>query len=257
MRRGKTKLFLVLVLLLAIVTLVPIVLVMNRPSVKAIPLPTPNAYDTLADAGNMVVKEAELFDLEDVEKLKEFVQVNSAAFVLIDDATKQQAVVPINYESGEIASEIDSVSAIRQALRLQLAKSKIADVEMDPINSATEYARLLTLANKTDEGGLLLHFQVASAYRRAALQGLYEVAGELDEKMKDEVASIMAINGTRPLDMDAVMQREEALAKSQHGVFMGTIMRWHTGSQAAIEQAKAIDAEIQLLEKSVFMSLID
>jgi hypothetical protein len=253
-RKGKSKLIVMLltVILLAILLAFSFVL-MNRPTIPLVTLPSPNAYDTLYQAGNLVSGLPEDYaDTSDREKLQSFVVRNAAALKLVEQAMDQPYAVPLEYESG-MQSVLDSVGPMRQAMRLLHANARIAELDGDEAREAILYAKLFALSSKSANGGLLIHALVASAYERLALKKVKEISGELAAPPKREVFALLASVNRQPTDVERVLERERVLVQKEHGTLFGSWMIWLTKSksQPAIQRFIQSDAEIVELNQEV------
>ena len=247
MRNGRSKLVVILGIAIALVIACPLVIVLiNRPTVPPVTLPTPNAYDTLSEAGNLISQlPSDYAETEDVAKLQAFVEANAPAVDLLNSAVDQQCVVPINYD-GKMEDVADTTQPIRQAMRLLHASARIAELENNPANAAREYAKIFELSSKSANGGFIVHTLVAAGHERLALNKLQELAVDLTAQQRQEVRELIASVDRQPRNIDEIVQREQILVKKEQGTLSGTWMIWATQglAQPAIQQATAVDAEI-------------
>lgn len=252
MRNGKATLIVILTLLIAIVILVPLYFIAAKGPVPTPPMPAVNAFDTLAEAGSMVVDT----DLMEDATMGEFVAANELVAELVAEAVGQDSMVPIT------EAVLDPIQDIRNALRVQWAKGRLAELEEDYDTAAREYAKLYKLAKKIDKGGLLVHVQVGFAIRRMALQGLKSVIPHLINK-EDEEGLVGELLGTvgddlhRVINIEGIKQREDQLTKRSHGMFLFLITKWQMGDVGAEAYAatEASNSEIKLLAEEVFNML--
>lgn len=254
MQKGRSKLIAMLLAAIVLVILIPLSFVLlNRPTTPLVTLPTPNAYDTLYQAGNMVTGLPEDYaDTSDQDKLESFVATNAAALKLVEQAIDQQHVVPIDYEAG-MQAVLDSTGPVRQAMRLLHANARLAELEGDKAREAILYVKLFTLSSKSANGGLLVHAMAASAYEGLALNRLKEIVGELAAPQKSEVLALLASVKRQPTDIDRVLERERVLVKKEHGTLSGSWMIWLTkrNAQPAIQRFTQGDTEIVELNQEV------
>ena len=247
----KIKLVPILLVLLFLIFLVPTCIVlMNRPTIPVVAVPEVNGFDSIRAVSDRIVSE-DLFT-DEVDSMKEFVEANREVVEELDAVVNQNSIVPIDYQAG-FMGVADQAHALRPAMRLQMSIAEIAKADGDYPQAAVEFAKLYALANKIDVDGALVHFQIASAYRRAALSGLKEIAGSLTQEQKDEVVSILAGNGIAPVDLPAIVAREDTIAKLEHGTLQVLITKLVTprNRSPAIAEAKAVDTEMRLREAEV------
>jgi hypothetical protein len=258
-RERKSKLIigtLLAAILLMILLTLSFVLV-NRARIPLATLPTPNAYDTLYQAGNMVSRLPEDYtDTSDREKLVSFIATNTEPLRLVKEAVDQQYVVPIDYEAG-MQAVLDGIGPIRQAMRLLHTNARIAELEGDTAREAILYAKLFVLSSKSANGGLLVHASAASAYERLALARLHEIVGELTALQKSEVLALLASVNRQLTDIDRILEREHVLVKKEHGTLFGSLMIWQTkeNTQPAIQRIIETDTEIVELNQEVMDQL--
>ena len=247
----KIKLVPILLVLLFLIFLVPTcILLINRPTVPVVTLPEVNGFDSMRDVSSRIVSQ-ELFS-EEVESMRQFVEANQDVVADLDAVVNQESIVPINYQAG-LTGVADQANALRPAMRLQMSIAEVAKADGDNGKAAVEFAKLYSLANKIDREGVLVHFEIASAYRRAALNGLKEIAGSLKQEQKDEVVSILSGNGNAPPDLTAIMAREDTIAKIEHGTLQVLVSKVVAAKNRLpmIERAKAVDAEMRMREAEV------
>ena len=254
MRKGKPKLIVILLAAIVLVVLLPLsVVLVNLSTTPLVTLPTPNAYDTLFEAGNMVSSLPEDYvDTSDQDELESCVATNAAALKLVEQAMGQQYVVPIDYEAG-MQAVLDGTGPIRQAMRLLHVNARVAELEGDNAREAILYVKLFSLSSKSATGGLLVHAMAASAYERVALNRLKEIAGVLTAPQKSEVSALLTSVNRLPTDIDRVLERERVLFMKEHGTLSGSwmILLTRRNPQPAIQQYAERDTEIVELNQQV------
>ncbi len=241
---------LLLILLVAVFVLPPFV---GSP-VPVVTLPVPNAYDTMIEAGDMVTGTLEDYaETTDLETLREFVESNSESLALTEQAMLQDGMAPVDYKGGFQAILPDQ-GVIRQAMRLLLAKGRLAELEGDYGSAASTYAKLFALSNKCANGGLAVHQLISFAGERMGLQNLNEIATKLTPEEKRTTATILSIK-RQLIDIKALKAREHAVVKSHHGNLTGTWMILITGANDAMPRVAEVDVEIDKLLREVLDEL--
>lgn len=259
MRTGKIRLVAVLGFIIVVIVLVPLVVVMmNRPRIPVVPLPTPNGFDTMVEAGKAVKIMPENYqELADVEILTAAVRANAQAMALIEDAEGQEAIVPIDYKHDRIAELTDRGAPIRQALRALYLKGRLEQFSDQPAAAAETYARMFKLGSESYRGGLLVHFLTACANEMMALDSLSEVIPKLDEDGKRTVLAVLESVGRDPVNLEEVMAREHALVLQEHGALYGRWMLQMTKgtSNPAMQHANDADARVLTINENVISQL--
>ena len=200
------------------------ILAPRRPPLPIVTLPTPNGYETLAEAGATVVGIPNDFDeTTDVEALRACVDANARAFDGITKAATQDYAVPIDYQKG-MQGVIDSMNhqQIRPAMRLMMVKARLAELEEDYATAAETQVSLLDHAEKIANEGVLVHVQVSLAYQGAALEGLIRLAPKLSQEAKAATLATLQESKHPRMSIDAIQAREEALSFKDAGL----IQRW-------------------------------
>ena len=254
MSKGKSKLVTVLlgVVVLAVLVVVGFVLV-NRPRVPVVTLPTPNGYEMLSRAGAMVSGLPDDYaTTTDAADLQSCLDANGEALQLILRAVDEQHLNPIDYDSG-MQAVLDGTAPVRQALRLLHTSARLAELQEDKGSEALDYARLFAVSSKSSNGGLLVHTMAAAVYELEALSRLKDIVQDLDASQKSEVLAVLAYVNRQPTDVDRVLDRERVLVKKEHGTLSGSWMLWLTkgNMQPAVQRFVQTDAEVVELYKQV------
>ena len=248
-----------LALALAIVATV-ILLAPDKPPIPVVVLPTPNGYDTLSKAGAIVAEMPQDYDTTmDADVLRDCVVANSEAFALIDEALRQDCVVPVEYDKGyeSVVESMNASSNIRQAMRLLMVKARLAELDGDLVAAATAQTELLLHSRRIADEGLLVHAQVSLVYQKSALQNLNRLAPQLGNDQKKTVLSAFKDVDRQGMNVDDIRTREEALSYESN---MGILNRWHMlflrrASAPAYEQLRAQREMSELMFDRVFIEL--
>ena len=225
MRLGKAKLVAILFLLVAILigSLIPLIATVSSGVPPTYPIKGPNAYGTLVEAGSKVV-EGQLFEDDTIH---EFLAANTVAAEMIETVVHQQSQVVIDYDRGK-DGVLDSIGKLRNALRVQWAKGRVAELDTDYDAAAREYGTLLQLAEDQRGDGLLVHEMVGIAFHKMALEGLKEVIPHIkDEHLVGELMGTVGGNMHGAVDVGAIRQREEYLIRRTHGIGAYLVTKWH------------------------------
>ncbi|MEO1523912.1 MAG: hypothetical protein AAFX06_00670 [Planctomycetota bacterium] len=219
--------YVILILLLLILIGVPAVIalmaVADAPPKRTIP--NPNGYDTLLQAAEKVQSLPEdFFETEDVESLQNCLESNSQAFALVDQACGEEIVVPIQTVDLESPEWTNSVSSLRNLLRLMTVQARVAELEDRPLDAAMVYAKMLDVSERADEGGLLVHSLVSLAGKGMAHDPLSGMAESLSDDGRAQLAARLKEIGYDPIDVDAVMKRERVVVRRQFGVLRAGLM---------------------------------
>lgn len=205
---------------LAIIAALILVAPIKPSPVPVVNLPTPNGYDTLAEAGEMVAGIPDDYDTTtDADSLRACLQTNAKSIELIDQAMTQECVVPVDYDKGRqgVDEGLNALGNIRQSMRLLMIKAKLAELEGDLAAAAIAQSELFLHSERTTNEGLLIHVQVSLAYRKSALESLKRLAPQLSSDQKKTTQATLQSQERRRIDVDDIRMREEVIYTKDFG----------------------------------------
>ena len=214
------------------------------------PLPSPNGFDTIVEAGQKMIPVPMDFDSsQDVDHLNDYLQSNTQALSLIDTALKQEYQVP----PSELAAAVEfpeGVALIRSIARLLFVQARVLELEGRSDEAADALVKIVVLGNRSSNGGLLLHQMTADASQQIGIDALLQLAGKLSAEKKSELRDLLQKEFANPPTNDAILEkiiaREHYQARQRMGSVMGSIAIWQTSELVG----PAVDAARGGLERS-------
>ncbi|MEO1523913.1 MAG: hypothetical protein AAFX06_00675 [Planctomycetota bacterium] len=237
MKRFKYLLFVVLLVLLLAIPAGIAFMAADAPPPPT-PLPNPNGYDTLVDASEKYVDYSEDIDqVGDVETLKMWVETNSEALRLVDEACGQEIVVPPTKLDVHAERRLGLVNCL-SLIRLVKTQARVAELE-DRLSDAAEiYAKMFDLSNRVDDGGFLMDALLSCAGKKMALDALVQIEASMPQQARLNLAAALEASGNDRIDFDVVMERERAAQRQQFGFLNVSIMNFTNPIQTANYAAK-------------------
>jgi hypothetical protein len=258
MKKGRLALIAMVLTVIVLATLVMFSIVLiNRPTVPLVTLPTPNAYDTLQRAGKRITGCPDDYaTTSNRNTLEAFLAKNAPALTLIEQSLDQPCIVPIDYEKG-IQPLLDGIGPIRQAIRLLHAHARLAELDGDRAREAMLYAKMFAISSKSANGGLLVNAMAASAYEKLALRRLKELAGGLSTVQQRELLVLLESANRQPTDLEQLLEREHLLVTKQLGTLAGMLLIWQSkpSSQPALQRFIKTDTEVVELNRQILDTL--
>jgi hypothetical protein len=250
MRTGRVKVGLILLVLFALVVIVPVsVVLLNRPTLPIVDLPTPNGFDTFVAAGKLVSNQLAKRAAEATEdELIAYLEANADALDLVKAATQQEIVVPVDYSNdgpSDYRDFTDHVSYLRQGLRLLDAEARLAKLQGKPAEAATKFLEILRTSRRVPNQGLMLHYQISAAYEGAALQAIEDLAGDLDDDAREKLRAELEAIGPLRWNHAEILEREATLAVIRHGWWRSTMISRAGLWQPALDANQEIEARLQ------------
>ena len=225
------------------------------PSTPAVAMPTPNGYTELADAGQMVGPPPDDIDQAEPSELMEFLDANRSALAGVRKALRYDSRVPIEYSAEFLVQASNGLNGIRQAARLLMAESRLAEQQGRMADAAKANLELIVLSQKASNGGLLVHFQVGSAYERWAWTSLLRIAPTLTSEERSQFLSDFESISYQRRPMEVYDERELRLAIASHGRLITFIARRQANQ--VYERCVEIDNQRQTLMKEVLAKMAE
>ena len=228
---------------------------LNRAAIPSVTLPIPNGFDTLTEASKMAqgLPDESPDEMTDQEAIIACLEKNEQALGLIEKATHEACVVPIDYQGGLLKAQDLN---FRHAFYLSKMEIRLAELQGRTEDQARLLTRLLELATNCRKEGLLIHVGVSMSIERSCLTKLVEVAPKLDSALKAEIRNRIAKIDRQPVNFDEVMERERVMIEQEYG-FRGTYMLWVTRNHPndALDRYKSIDADLMSQSESLMSEL--
>ena len=162
------------------------------------PLPTPNGFDDLVRAGNLIEGEIPAADLD---RSLSVVERNREALKTARAGLARSSLVPLPLQR-DLQSHMDQMAAIRSLGRLFVAEGRLAHEDGQIAAAARSYIDAVRLGHECMRGGLLIDSLVGLAIESTGLQGLADLASMLDDaELQDVLLRLVEVEQRRePFD---------------------------------------------------------
>jgi hypothetical protein len=212
--------FFVVALLLALAALV---FALSQPKFAPPPLPNPNGYDELVQAGRMVSEDAGDFATMNDEDLRTLVRTNAETLRLTRMALSHACQVPLDYSPANsvLLPELAGFKRLAYALS---AEGRVAEMENRPGDAAEAYLTTIRLGQAVGHGGLIIHSLVGVAIEAIGTRGLENLLPNLDAKQCREAAAVVETCAAHHEQAAEVLAREKAWARRVFGL-KGQVVR--------------------------------
>ena len=192
--------------------------------------PVPNAYDTLVIAADSMKPVPMDYDTsKDVDALNEYLDSNAQTFQLVQRALGQEYLVPLD-SFATMGDVVDNANHTRAIARLMFVRARVAEMEGRSEDAADILTDAIVLADRSANGGLLVHQMIAVASQRQAIEALTQLAPKLPpDQSKQLLARLEAeVAGEPSVDdqVQASLDRERAMVMREYGRAFGTWMLW-------------------------------
>ncbi|WP_152052957.1 hypothetical protein [Tautonia marina] len=175
------------------------------------PIPDPNGYDLLVDAGLMIEgtppNEGQI-DEADPDALRVWVLANQKALELADEGLELPSGVPLSFTQDD--ADMRDLGALRMLARLMLAEAIVAQEEGRIDAAADRCLAILRLSRNGTRNGLLIHVLVGFAIEGTGRERLQLLRDGLDEDQCRAIArAVMAFENQRA-DIEETIALETA-----------------------------------------------
>lgn len=202
-------------------------------------VPNPNGYDTLRHAGSQLTLIPEDYSTTaDAEVLRQYLEINSEAEQLIDEAAEQEFLVIT--DSVPLQTIYDDIGPVRAAQRLLVARARLAEMEGDLETQMKTYAKLWRISNRCSRGGLIVQQQVAAASEEMAIDQLkgMVMANRLTTQQASDLHAELTKTPRHTLNLDDILATEEAMLRQENGTITTAMMNMTVGNALLNEAAK-------------------
>ena len=156
------------------------------------PLPSPNGYHDLVAAGRLADTRVVNFAAEmPVEKVRDGLQPLGELYARAELGLSRQIRVPLKYDLEDI--EVDDYSALRSLCRAFAARARVSVAEGDLDLALADYRSMSQLGNGCANGGVLVHWFVATGIAGVGHHELYQIIPKLNAaQCRDTIAALEA-----------------------------------------------------------------
>jgi|GEM_PF-6093479 hypothetical protein len=237
MLKTATKIALLLGLLAAIAFGVSL-FIPDRPPVARKPLPVPNGYDRLVEAGRLVASIPNDFYKLDTNSLAAIVSANSNALANAREALLIESQVPFQSTSAYMSSHIREIESLRTLAQVFAVETRLAALEGRSSDVARSALDIINLASKAGAQGLLIDAMIGSAIEKMGTSELTPLISRLDAaSCRSAAGQLDAIERTREPFSD-IWERERENMRHAPGGFRARMGAWFSSKSLKSSIAK-------------------
>ncbi len=152
----------------------------SRAPLSFAPLPSPNGYDDLVAAGNLVTDELINADEMPLEPLRAFVATNAEAVRLLELGLSRTCNVPMVVFITNQTLAMTELAVTKRIAQFNRALGRLAELEGRTNDAVQIYLRGFTLSDELSRGGFLIHGLVGIACEAIAFNRLTNLTAKLN-----------------------------------------------------------------------------
>jgi len=194
------------------------------PAPPAMPLPNPNGYTDLLQAGQAVTGNSDGLADRDLDGLRMLVATNAEALRLLRVGLSRECSVPTDAAIANFAAAMNDGPPLKSLARLLNAEGRLAEMENRPADAARSYLDTMRLGIKISRGGLMINRLVGIACegmgRTAFLKLLPKLSCEQIRPFIDQLEQMDA----QTVTWKEVLRNENRFARAQMGKYYNPIV---------------------------------
>lgn len=206
--------FFVLAVLLVIATLV---MTRNQSPPASPPLPNPNGYDDLIQAGRMVADNTSDFSTMSEGDLRVLVTKNSEAVKLARTGLTRACQVPLNMLAPD-PTYFTNLAVVKRLAQAVTAEGRLAELSNRPADAADAYLTVIRMGYAISKGGLLIDSLVGVAVEAIGTVNMERLASKLDAKQCRKAASALESCEPQLEPTQTVISREREWGRRAYGL---------------------------------------
>jgi len=179
-----------------------------EPLPPAPPLPNPNGYDDLVQAGDMIKGDVGNYDEMGQAELHKVAQDNASAIQLARTGLQQECRVPSQFSQAYMGSHIKELAALKRLTHAWVIEGRLAEAENHPADAARLYLEIIHLGDQSSRGGVVIDQLVGTAIEALGVANLQTLVDQLDAKNCRETAATLETLDSQRQTWSEVMQQE-------------------------------------------------
>jgi cytochrome c-type biogenesis protein CcmE len=178
------------------------------------PLPQPNGYVGLVQAGGMISQESWDYEAFDEAQLREIVSANAEALSLARASLSHECRVPVQYSPPYYdKTHLSELAGLKRLAQAFVVEGRFAEKQRSFGDAAGSYLDLIRLGHNSARGGILIDGLVGLAIENMGVAGLQKIIGQLDAKScREAAATLEALDAQRQSWTD-ILQQEHAWSR--------------------------------------------
>ncbi len=177
------------------------------------PLPQPNGYVGLVQAGEMIPTESWDYKVLDEAQLREIVSVNAEALLLARASLSNECRVPIQFSLPYLDRHLSELAGLKRLAQAFVAEGRFAEKQKRFSDAAGAYLDLIRLGSDAERGGVLIDALVGFAIENMGVAGLQKITGQLDAKSCLKAAATLETFDAQRQTWNEVVQQERAWSR--------------------------------------------
>ncbi|HYV26657.1 MAG TPA: hypothetical protein VFA77_03935 [Candidatus Eisenbacteria bacterium] len=202
----------------ALLLIAGLVIAFCTPQPKPLPLPSPNGYDELVKAGNLVCDEtADHYTMKD-EQLRSTVLKNVEALQIARGGFGHESRIPFtSLNSLTNGAHSSDLSRLKRMAHAFVAEGQLGELEHRPQDAAQAYLDAIRLGHEGSRGGVIIDSLVGISIQAIGLMPLEKLQPNLDAKQCRQVASALEEMDSKREPINEVFHTEKAWVRATYG----------------------------------------
>ena len=186
-----------------------------RPLPPLVPLPSPNAYDDLVKAGQMVSTNSGNYAKLGTPQLRTLAATNAEALALARDALDGACRVPVQYSQN---GQGNTYAKLRRLAQAFAAEGRLAELDKRTSKAVECDLDLIRLGADTARGGVLIDALIGSSIESMGTTDFQKLASQLDAQTCREAAATLERADAEKPSWDGVMKEEDDWIRRAFGM---------------------------------------
>jgi hypothetical protein len=201
----------------ALLVVAALVLTRGQPPPAGSPMPKPNGYDDLVQAGRMVADNTSDFSTMNEADLHALVTKNSEAVKFTRIGLTRACQVPLNFSEPN-PTYFTNLAVLKRLAQAMTAEGRLAELGNHPAEAAEAYLNVIRLGYASSQGGLLIDSLVGVAIEAIGTINMEKLAPKLDAKQCREAAAVLESCQGQREPTQAIVAREHAWGRRAYGL---------------------------------------
>ncbi len=190
----------------------------SAPPPPTVPIPSPNGYDDIVEAGRLLVHTEPGFWELDHEKLRAYVLPNAEALKLARLGLTRQCRIPVEYTQAYLTPhevERSKISGLLRALRAERTLAEMEHRTHDAVNANLDMVRL---GHESSRGGFIIDALIGLNLETSGLEGLQRSSASIDGPVCREIITTLQILEAKRESPEGFMRRDKEQSRRTSSV---------------------------------------
>jgi hypothetical protein len=186
---------------------------MEEPLPPVAPLPNPNGYDDLVNAGKLVTDGVGEYSTMKAAQLRELVGENTVALELARSGLSNECRVPVQYSESYISNHLEDLAGLKRLAQAFAAEGMLAEMNGRTNDAVQSFLDTVHLGIETMRGGVLIDGLVGIAIDAIGTSHVQTLIPHLDADTCRKTASTLeSLDGQRQT-WNEVIQQENSWSR--------------------------------------------